>query len=75
MALHTENNYFELIMHLIADADPDENYLELIFPEHIQKQLFFAASGGGVGHIADQRCFGQDFDFIRGQVEEWRKEG
>ena len=31
MALQTEKNYFELIMHFVADTDTDENYFGIQF--------------------------------------------
>ena len=54
-------NIFELILHLVADTETDDNYLGITFSLQIQTQLFFAASRGG-GRIADQNCFGHNFD-------------
>ena len=49
-------------MPFIADTDTDENYFGINFSLQIQTQLFFAALRSG--RIADQNCFGHNFDFI-----------
>ena len=37
---------FELIMHVIADTDTDENYFGINFSLQMQTQLFFAVLRG-----------------------------
>ena len=49
-------------MHVIADADTDENCFGINFSLHIQTQLFFAVWRGP--RVADRNIFGIIFYFI-----------
>ena len=53
---------FELIMCFIADTDTDKNYFGIHFHSRYRHSCYLQLGGGG--GIADQICFGHNFDFI-----------
>ena len=59
MALQTEKNIFELIMHFIADTDTDEKYFGINFGSRYRHSCSLQPRGGG--GIAERNCFGNNF--------------
>ena len=61
MALQTEKNSLEVIVHFIADTGTDKNILEFIFGSRYRDSCSLQPRGGG---RADQICFEHNLYFM-----------